>query len=156
MGKMEIYKTTRVLHMWIKNNRNECIYIYMHMYMSIFIITYTYIPYLHMLSKSSIHIGHHPNLSVPPRSAFSPSSTGREMQYMLKAKLEHQKSAQNPPKHKEPIERPLDKGSLSFMSRNMDLFHLSCVPSACLHVALHVQSWYHNENRWNSLYNRKM
>lgn len=64
----------------------------MHMYMSIFIITYTYIPYLHMLSKSSIHIGHHPNLSVPPRSAFSPSSTGREMQYMLKAKLEHQNS----------------------------------------------------------------
>ena len=28
MRKMEIYKTTRVLHMRIKNNLNECIYIY--------------------------------------------------------------------------------------------------------------------------------
>lgn len=156
MGKMEIYKTTRVLHMWIKNNRNECIYIYAYVYEHIYHYIYIYTLPAHALqvvyshwspsqSECATTVRIFTQLNGPGDAIYAQSQTGAS-----------KFSAQNPPKHKEPIERPLDKGSLSFMSRNMDLFHLSCVPSACLHVALHVQSWYHNENRWNSLYNRKM
>lgn len=115
-----------------------------------------------MLSNSSIHIGHRPNLSLPPRSAFSPSSTGREMQYLLKAKLEHQnlcrKKTQNT---RSQLRSQLTKARYRSCGKGRDygfvlpFLRAECM-FACCSACSELMPRCHNENRWNSLANRKM
>ena len=62
------------------------------------------------------------------------------MQYMLKAKLEHQKSL---PKNKPQTQG--DNWEVNWQRKGIWIcFTFPACRSACLHVALHVQSWYHD------------
>ena len=108
-----------------------------------------------MLSKLSIHIGHRA-LPVPiwvchygPH--FHPAQRAGRCNICSKPNWSIKISAEKKPKTQGA------NWEANWQRKGIWIcFTFPACRSACLHVALHVQSWYHNENRWNSLANRKM
>ena len=115
-----------------------------------------------MLSNSSIHIGHRPNLSLPPRSAFSPSSTGRRCNICSKPnwsiKISAEKKTQNT---RSQLRSQLTKARYRSCGKGrgygfvLPFLRAECM-FACCSACSELMPRCHNENRWNSLANRKM